>query len=223
MADTNDIWCVEDLDPFFTPIGGLTALGQKIVRRITCDRGLNLADTEGYGINVRSWLNKSYTTQQVFNLETVVEHEVSKEPQVRNVRAEVIPNIDGSFVLKITVQTTEEGKFSLSIVVKPPVDDIGGEEDEVAVTVTNVDQSTVTVTGVSASYLPANALRKGLTVQNLSRVADAYYAISKSATIASLIIPANSEKVFDPVPLGSLHMMTVDPLLTATVKIEEGY
>lgn len=220
----NDIYCVDDIDPYFTETGGLLSLGQSSARRITCPRGLNPADPGNYGIDVRNWLNRNFTRQEVFNLETIIEEEISKDIRVRSVEATVTPSNSGAFKIDIRIESEETQIFSVSLTVQSADSSADTTtEAEVAVQVKNVDQTIATVTSTSQSFLASNDVRKGLIVQNTSKVLDVHYAFGKTATTSSLVIPANSQREFDPVPTGSLHMLVSGSGNTVQVRIEESY
>ena len=228
MATYNDIYCLEDIDPYFSAVGGRQSLGQASVRRITCPRGSNPADPLNYGMDVRNWINKNFTKQEIFNLETSVEEEIGKDSRVLQVTAAIKWFGNGSFGLIIKIVSTEDDVFTIDLAVRAPestsVDSsASNSEAEVAVQVNNVDQTSVTVTDESQLFLAKNLLRKGLIVQNTSKVVDIHYAFGKAATVASLVIPANSQREFDPVPTGSLNMLAAGKGNTVTAKIEESY
>lgn len=224
-AILNDIDCLSSLDPYFTEVGGRTALIQRCARRIQTPRGSNPADVDNYGMNIRDWLNRNMTPKAIFVLESSVEEELVKEVEVKKVTAKGRLDSTGKFTLDVRI-TDEQGQFQLELTTAPIDADAYGspaesEEVEVATKVSNVDSKAVTVTTSSQPHLAALTGRGLLTVQNTSKVTEVYYQFGKNCTTASLVIPAGSQRTFDPVSPEALYLMT--PSGTALVKIEWGW
>lgn len=117
----SDLSCGADLDVEMSEVDPFStrALGQAIVRRLDCPRG-GLPDDPSYGIDLRGYLNRGVTADDIRALASVIRSELSKDDRIDTVRVTVRPSATGDtlrielFVVPIDPRI---GGFSLTMLV----------------------------------------------------------------------------------------------------------
>lgn len=116
-----DISCDSDVDELARDVDGFTtlALAQAAVRRLDCPRGA-LPDDANYGIDLRSYLNRPTTSQELLALGGQVRNELKKDDRIDTVtvRTETF-NAGTEMRLKIAIRPFDPrlGGFSLTLAV----------------------------------------------------------------------------------------------------------
>ncbi len=115
----SDISGTDDLDPTMAEVDGFTtlALAQAIVRRLDCPRG-GLPDDKDYGIDVRSYLNRGVTAQEIRELAGQIRAEVLEDDRVDTLTVTVRSNDVGSVLrIELAVQPVNVnlGPFTLTL------------------------------------------------------------------------------------------------------------
>jgi len=117
----SDVSCAYDVDPGVAELdGSLTlVLAQAIVRRLDTPRG-SLPDDPGYGISLRSMVNKGVDAAEVAAMAGVIRGEVSKDDRVDTVTVTVTPSTVGdSITVTLIVRPVDQslGGFSMTLAV----------------------------------------------------------------------------------------------------------
>ena len=115
----SDLRCTSDLRPDMAEVTGdsTLALAEAIVRRLTCPRG-GLPDDPDYGIDIRSFLNRPTTADEIRALSGAVRSEVEKDDRVRTASVRLDPTSDGSqLTVRLIVVAVDPliGQFSLTL------------------------------------------------------------------------------------------------------------
>ena len=115
----SDISADSDLDPNMDEVNPFTtlALAQAIVRRLDCPRG-GLPDDDDYGIDVRSYVNRGVTANEIRQLGGQIRSEVSKDDRVDTVVVVVRPNEVGSVLrIELAIRPVDPniGGFTLTL------------------------------------------------------------------------------------------------------------
>jgi len=115
----SDIAGAADLDPNMRETNGLTtfALAEAIVRRLDCPRGA-LPDDKDYGIDLRSYVNRGVTAQDVRSLGGQIRSELSKDDRIDSTTVVLRPNSTGSILqIEIAVRPFDArlGGFNLTL------------------------------------------------------------------------------------------------------------
>lgn len=118
----SDVSCAYDVDPGVAELdGSLTlVLAQAIARRLDTPRG-SLPDDPGYGISLRSMVNKGVDATEIANMAGVIRGETSKDDRVDTVAVTVTPS-------------TALDAITVALVVRPVDQSIGGFTMTLAVT-----------------------------------------------------------------------------------------
>ena len=217
----NDVWADGiDIDPYFSGTFGKLSLGQRLIRRLFSQRGSHPLDEE-YGTDIKGWLGRNFTADEVNVFETAAEIECEKEVLVLSVECSIsvddTQDVD-TFALSILVRTEEED-FTITIQVGSP---IGGSTSDVMSSTTNYREVVVNLTDTAEVVLASNSKRVSMKIQNDNGV-DVYRHFGTAPTSASFIIGRYQNEPFgDGCPQGALYMMC-KPGETATIKIEEFY
>jgi len=123
-----DLSCAEDLTDSMEEVSGLDARvrGEAIVRRLTTPRS-TLPDVRGtdlrdwnYGIDLRSYLNRGVTADEIRGLASNIRSEVTKDDRVSGVTVTVTPSPNGSSLaidLLVTPRDPSIGAFTLVLAV----------------------------------------------------------------------------------------------------------
>ncbi len=118
-----DLHCTQDLDELMPEVDDpQTVLAQALARRLDCPRGA-LADDRNYGIDLREYLNRGLTTDEIRSLAGTVRSELTKDDRVDTVRVIVTPSSIGDAL-----------RLSLSIA---PRDSVAGGPFELILAVTD--------------------------------------------------------------------------------------
>jgi len=116
----SDISCARDLEEGMPEVSGQTVLAQALVRRLDCPRGA-LPDDGDYGIDLRSYLNRGLTVDQVRGLAGAIRSELTKDDRVDTVAVTVTPTPTGESIrVSIAVvprDATLGGPFTLILAV----------------------------------------------------------------------------------------------------------
>lgn len=115
----SDLSCSSDLTPSMLEVAGdsITALSQAIVRRLDCPRGA-LPDDADYGLDLRSYVNRGTTADEIRSLAGAIRNEVTKDDRIDRARVELTPSPTGSEIairLDITPIDQAIGGFSLTL------------------------------------------------------------------------------------------------------------
>ena len=115
----SDISGAYDLDPNMAEVRGLTtlALGQSIVRRLDTPRG-SLPDDKDFGIDLRSYVNRGVTAQDVRALGGQIQNELRKDDRIRTAAIVVRSNATGSELrIEISIEPFDAtlGGFTLTL------------------------------------------------------------------------------------------------------------
>lgn len=109
-----DLSCGEDgLSPSFELVSGARCVAEAIYHRLSTQRG-SLVDA-GYGLDVRAYLARPFTTTTAFALQSLIAAEVRRDERVQSVRARVSFDA-GARRLTIAVEgEAAEGPFALAL------------------------------------------------------------------------------------------------------------
>lgn len=117
----SDLYCDGDLvermielDPF-APL----ALGQALARRLDCPRGA-LPDDPDYGLDLRGYLNRGVTFDELRTLSTRIRNEVERDDRVDSVVVTLTLSTDGKRLaveLAVTPVDPQTGTFALTLAV----------------------------------------------------------------------------------------------------------
>jgi len=115
-----DVSCSRDLEEAMPEVSGQTVLAQALVRRLDCPRG-GLPDDGDYGIDLRGFLNRGLTTDEVRGLAGAIRSELSKDDRVDTVAVTVAPTTTGQSI-RVSIQVvprdaTLGGPFTLILAV----------------------------------------------------------------------------------------------------------
>lgn len=115
-----DFDILDGLKPEFTLVRGRPNLARAIARRLQTPEGF-LAESFGgdpdYGLDVRSWLNRDFSLDQISALESRVKDEVEKDPRVLEAEV-VVTYVLASSSLEIEIHMeTAVGPFELVLAV----------------------------------------------------------------------------------------------------------
>lgn len=115
----SDMSCDSDVDENARELDGFDplVLAQAIVRRLDCPRGA-LPDDPGYGIDLRSRINKGMTAEDVRALGGQIRGEVLKDDRVSTLSVVMRPNSTGSLIqVELAVQPIDAtiGSFTLTL------------------------------------------------------------------------------------------------------------
>lgn len=110
-----DLSCGEDgLSPSFELVSGARCVAEAIYHRLSTQRG-SLVDDAGYGLDVRAYLARPFTTTTAFALQSLIAAEVRRDERVQSVRARVSFDA-GTHRLTIAVEgEAAEGPFALAL------------------------------------------------------------------------------------------------------------
>jgi hypothetical protein len=113
-----DISCTRDLDESMPEVSGQTALAQALARRLDCPRG-GVPDDGDYGIDLRGYLNRGLTTDEVRGLAGAIRSELTKDDRVDTLRVTVTPTPTGESI-RVSIQVvprdpTLGGPFTLTL------------------------------------------------------------------------------------------------------------
>jgi hypothetical protein len=116
----SDISGADDVAADMSEVDAFTtlAVAQAVVRRLDCPRGA-LPDDADYGIDLRSYLNRGVTADEIRSLGGQIRSEVSKDDRVDSLVVTVRPNSVGSELrleLAITPIDPNVGGFTLTLV-----------------------------------------------------------------------------------------------------------
>lgn len=123
-----DLACSEDLTESMEEVGGLTTrvLAEAILRRLDTPRG-TLPDVRGtdlrdwnYGIDLRSYLNRATTDDEIRGLASNIRSELTKDDRIATVVVTVTPSPTGSSLaidLLVTPVDPSVGIFALVLAV----------------------------------------------------------------------------------------------------------
>lgn len=112
-----DLSCGEDgLSPSFELVSGTRCVAEAIYHRLSTQRG-SLVDDAGYGLDVRAYLAKPFTTKTAFALQSFIAAEVRRDERVQTARVRV--SLDaGTRRLAIAVEgEAAEGPFALAMAI----------------------------------------------------------------------------------------------------------
>jgi phage baseplate assembly protein W len=87
----SDVSAIPDLDPAFTLRTGARVLGEALARRLMTPSGSLFYDPD-YGLDLRAFLNESFTPRTAAKLQTLIAAEVQKDPRVASVAVVVTFN-----------------------------------------------------------------------------------------------------------------------------------
>ena len=102
-----DIAALGGIGKKFRLVSGVLNYIQAIVRRLSTPRG-GLFYAPDYGFDVREFLNETDSLDARFSLEVNVAAECEKDPRTVAAEAEVLEVGDGSFKLRLRLETTED-------------------------------------------------------------------------------------------------------------------
>lgn len=103
---------MNETDPFST-----LGLAQALVRRLDCPRGA-LPDDRDYGIDLRSYVNRGMTDDEIRELAGAIRAEVTKDDRVDLAAVTVSPDSTGTMftvVIAVTPVNVEIGEFTLTL------------------------------------------------------------------------------------------------------------
>ena len=104
-----------DLDPQMTTISGPAIVVQAIARRLQTPHGF-FDDDPDYGLDVRGWLNGSFSSDYASTLRHLVEAECEKDDRVASAEASVTFAASRLTVLvKLTLETGQTFQLTLSV------------------------------------------------------------------------------------------------------------
>ncbi len=114
-----DLSLANDLTARMEMVNAFTtrALGEAIIRRLTCPRG-GLPDDADYGIDVRAMVNKGTTTDDLRALAGAIRAEATKDDRIDTVTVVVTPSSTGSdlaIALAVTPADPRIGGFTLTL------------------------------------------------------------------------------------------------------------
>lgn len=115
----SDIRGTQDLDPSMRETDGRStlALAEALVRRLDCPRGA-LPDAPDYGLDLRGYLHRGVTADQVRALGGQVRGELLKDDRVASLVVTVRPSADGRLLrLELAVSAIDPavGDFALTL------------------------------------------------------------------------------------------------------------
>jgi hypothetical protein len=111
-----DVWGFPDYDPLGTLVSGLTALCQRIARRLTNPRGV-WAWAPNECTDVRAYLNESITNDRLASIKSDIERETLREEGVQTANADVTFNAAASTLTIHLTGTTASGPFNFVLAV----------------------------------------------------------------------------------------------------------
>lgn len=114
-----DLSCVEDCNATFDEVDPFSqrAIGEATVRRLTTARGL-LDDDPDYGLDLRAYMNRGTSLQEIADLAGAVRNEVTKDDRIES--ATVTATYEGTTLrVKVTITPVDPntGIFSLTLAV----------------------------------------------------------------------------------------------------------
>jgi hypothetical protein len=113
MADFGrDLSCVEDLDLMMTEVEGSIVLGQDLARRLSTPRGALLEDPN-YGRDLRQYLSRGMTPEELAALPDEIRGEVQKDERVEEAEVEIARSNANAFEVRVR-GTASEGPFSFT-------------------------------------------------------------------------------------------------------------
>ncbi len=111
-----DVSTWPDLDGSFALITGKRVVAEAALRRLMTPRGA-LVGAPNYGLDLRGWVNASYTPAQLGRLQADIAAECEKDERVRS--ADVTVTADTT-TMSLTVQValdTNDGPFGMTLLV----------------------------------------------------------------------------------------------------------
>lgn len=118
-----DLYCERDLREDMLEIDGNAQpqlfLALALVRRLDCPRG-SMPDDPHYGMDLRAYLNRGSTTQEIRTLAGRIRGELEKDDRVQSVVVQVTPDSTGrtlAVAIKITAVDPSVGGFDLILAV----------------------------------------------------------------------------------------------------------
>lgn len=115
----SDLSCSSDLTPSMQEVAGdsIAALSQAIVRRLDCPRGA-LPDDADYGLDLRSYVNRGTTADEIRGLAGAIRNEVTKDDRIDAVKVTLTPSPTGREIevsLAVTPIDHRVGGFTLTL------------------------------------------------------------------------------------------------------------
>ena len=96
-----DILCVNDLDPFFSLVGGIQVLAQDLFHRITSSPG-SVPGAPSFGFNTRLLLNQSITKSDLSQIQSSMVAQLQADERVQTATA-LVEYSNGTLTVSATV------------------------------------------------------------------------------------------------------------------------
>lgn len=83
-----DVYCVQDLDPYFSLVSGAEGVAQALARRLQTPQGGLLTDPS-YGYDLRALVNASLTAADLLAAQSAIEYQCLLDQRVDSVEVQI--------------------------------------------------------------------------------------------------------------------------------------